>query len=344
MGCCKLGNMYLEGCELCWADKNHIESIIEYPPEELDLQKWESQPGLHNINSRQVIDSLLLNCKNKIISQSELEDILMSLNYKDFIEENFQMFKENHGYSYLKLAFSSILLGQGTNEDKLYCLFSLIDLDGNQFITKSDMIQSIQALVIIAICESSPQSPYISQLASLKPLAISMLTRELCTFDRISQSELRDLLTSKSHWDLFSSKSLRTWIIGLPQESSQDVYTVNSIRNYPNYRMQYTEETTGLPMTLAHKQPTSSIVSSCSQSSELLPQNVQEEINSSSSDSSGPVCLKVNISPTKQDNFYFYIHEDPVKKAQDFAELHGLSPLYKQKLIKTVEKLCMHIG
>lgn len=343
MGCCKSGNLSLEGCEMCFSDKNiENEDTIEYSAEELELQKWERQPGLQDFNSRQIIDALLQNCSQKVITEADLENTLISLKYKDFIKENFQRYKENTGFSYIKLAFSGILLGFGSNEDKLYCLFSLLDQEGSQFITKSDMSQSIKTLVTLAICEDLHENHYIRQLSSMKNQAIARLTSEICCFDRISQSELRDLLNNLRHWDVFNSKTLRSWVSTLPQESSQDVQTVSSHRAQGLWRVPNTEESTGMPFPLAQKIVTSSIDSS--QSFDALPNNVHEEIFSSSSDSSGPVCFKVNISPKQQETFYFYTNEDPLKKAQDFAEMYGLSPIYKQKLITTIVQIAEQVG
>ncbi|OMJ92752.1 hypothetical protein SteCoe_4380 [Stentor coeruleus] len=326
MGCCKSGNLSLEGCEMCFCDK-HLENEekIEYSTEELELQKWENKPGLQDFNSRQIIDALLQNCNQKVITEGDLENTLISLNYKNPINENFQRYKENSGYSYIKLAFSGILLGSGSNEDKLYCLFSLLDQEGSQFITKSDMAQSIKTLVSLAICEDFHENSYTKQLSSMKTQAIARLTSEICCFNKITQSELRDLINNLRHWDVFNSKTLRSWVSILPQESSQDVQTVSSHRAQGLWRVPNTEESTGMPFLLVQKQITSSIDNS--QSFDALPNNIHEEILSSSSDSSGPVCLKANISPKD-----FYVNEDLIKKPQEFVENYELSPIYKQKL------------
>jgi len=321
MGCCKVGNYTFENCDFCLSDKDRVEdSDPSFCPEEIEIQAWENEIGFGKIKTRELTDHLLSNCRREVIEESEFLRILTQLQLPSDIGK-YKRFKEKNGYSLIKISFSGILLGSGSNEEKLYSLFSLLDINGTSYLTKHDLINAISALVSISL--SVPESSYLSSLSKLKPLALTKFIHEICIYDQCSQSQLRDLLITKDYWFLFESKSLRNWIKNVGSGG---------------FQVKLTEESTGLPQG-PNRLFTESLVSSVSVVSEILQGNIREVALSSSSDSNGPICLQVNLSPNEKASFYFYPNEDPYGKALEFSQQHGLSPADKDRLLSSVTKI-----
>lgn len=320
MGCCKVGNYTFENCDFCLSDKDRLEdSDSKLPPEEAQILAWENEIGFSHIKTRELTDHLLSSCRREIIPESDFLKILTQLNLPQTLE-TYKRFKEKSGYSLLKLSFSGILLGIGSNEEKLYSLFSLIDINGTCYLSKHDLINAISALVNTSI--SVPENSYQSMLVKLKPLAITKLIHEICIYDQCSQSQLRDLLMAKDYWFLFESRALRNWIRNVGSGGVQ---------------VKLTEESTGLPQ--GQNRVNTESMTSLSVVSEVGQGNVREVALSSSSDSNGPICLQVNLSPKDKANFYFYPNEDPYAKALEFSEQYGLSGVEKDRLMNSVTKI-----
>lgn len=368
MGCCKVGTYTFENCEFCMTDKNlQDEHDSVFCSEELEIQTWENEIGFDHVKTRDLTDHILSICRREIISEADFIQILEVLNINRNQLSKFKRFQDKSGYSLQKIAFSGILLGRGSNEDKLFCLFSLIDLHGTSSLSKHDLIKAIKDLINLATSPSVPDSTYLASLAKLRPMAISKLIHELCIYDQCSQSQLREILATKDCWFLFSSKSLRSWIqnlnpmsqIRLTEESTgvpaapggglvpvgNNGVLLNGIGNGDSGRA-HLANGAALGSCLnyengisAGRVNTESVTSSVSGVEEVLPNNVKEEVLSSSSDSNGPICLQVNLSPKEKKSFYFYANEDPVVKAMEFCKEHNLSPDYKEKLINTVTRI-----
>jgi hypothetical protein len=305
-------------------EKNYPEEQESiFCPEELEFQTWESEIGFENIKTRDLTDHVLSTCRREVIPESDFLKVLTFLKIPLDSQTRFKRFQEKNGYSLQKLLFSAILIGKGSNEDKLFSFFSFVDLHGTSFLSKHDLINAIKDLVNLSTSASVGESVYSASLVKLRPLAISKLIHELCVHDQCSQAQLRDLLNAKDCWFLFNSKNLRAWIRNLNLAVP----------------VKLTEESTGLPVVGGVRVNTESVTSSVSVVSEVLPDNVREEPLSSSSDSNGPICLQVNLSPREQASFYFYPSEDPVRKVVEFSKEHNLSPAYKDRLLQTVTKL-----
>ena len=121
--------------------------------------------------ARKVTEELLSNYKTQVLSQSELATLFENLGFKEMIFQDFQRFFVNSGYSLLFLYLSAILLGKGSNEDKVFCLYSLLDIEGNSYVSKSNLENAIKQLVSLSIgeyCDQDYLFPYISNLRSLK--------------------------------------------------------------------------------------------------------------------------------------------------------------------------------
>lgn len=321
MGCCKVGNYTFENCDFCLSDKDRAEdSDPKLTPEEIEILAWENEIGFTKIKTRDLTDHLLSASRREIIPENDFIKILTQLNLPSNLD-TYKRFKEKSGYSLIKISFSGILLGSGSNEEKLYSLFSLIDINGTCYLSKHDLINAISALVNTSL--SVPENSYQSNLVKLKPLAITKLIHEICIYDQCSQSQLRDLLMVKDYWFLFESRSLRNWIKNVGSGG---------------FQVKLTEESTGLPQG-QNRVYTESLTSSLSVVSEVCQGNIREVAFSSSSDSNGPICLLVNLSPKEKANFYFYPNEDPFAKALEFSEQYGLSGADKDRLMNSVSKI-----
>ena len=158
---------------------------------------------------------------------------------------------------------------------------------------------------------------YISSLISVKEVSIITLISIICINEKITMLLLENILTDNACWFIFNSKSLRNWMITQACALYQDVpptQNINDIRNAKSNGLN-TEEETGLSKILAQKVHYDSIISSISNVSDKIPNLIQEEFLSSSSDSEGPIELKIQVSRSRQGSFIFYANEDPMIKS-----------------------------
>lgn len=340
MGCCKVSLIVNNGLELCCSDKAVIDEEPELiQPDEAEVQDWESQVLFHTVNSRAMTEELLSNCEEAVVSKDSLNRVLENIGYRGIVHKNFDRFKKKTGYSFKKIFLSSILLGKGNNEEKVICLFSLLNPNGLENLEITRLSGALEKMISLAFCEHSKneiKSKYLDSLYGLKPLAISNLTSRLCKGEKTNLEQLLTNISNTNSSFILSSKGIRTWALSLSISSVRP----QSVQHFPinSGKILTSEEDTRISK-LQQKIIYESILSGISDSSEKLPSQYSEEILSSSSDSAGPIEIKIQISPTNYGVFAFYPYEDPVAKAIEFAEIHNLPNSSREKLFKATAKL-----
>ena len=348
MGCCKPSKLLSQSYELCCSGKGQVdEGSSEFFHEENLLQDWENQIMFNTLNTKNLTEELLSSCNSEVVSLQLLQAILQNVGYRGSASFNFYRFSQGSGYSFLKIYLSAVLLGIGSNEEKLVCLFSLLDPSGRGYAVREEFSKMISEIICLSLCEHLEQVngfPYLDSLKSAKSYTISKLTSSLCLEEKFTLPLLNARFADKYLWFMLSSRDLRGWMLSqLPHLRSPSAHLLQENpfqsegTNKSPIRYVVSEEDTAIPK--QQKALSDSIISIASRLSDRLPSLVEEEILSSSSDSEGPIQIKIQISPTGFGVFSWYPGEDPVGKAEDFALHNSLSEKYRDILISAIKKL-----
>jgi hypothetical protein len=333
MGCCKASKCLNDSVELCFPRESSGEiDINSLKSEELEFKSWENRINFQNIYTKDITENLLSNFAKTYLSLLELNRLVVSLGFRQVDYQDFERFLTPSGYSLVKIYLSGILLGKGSNQEKLVCFFNLLDPDGRRYTRKTDLSDAISEMITISIGDDTDikfSNEYIEKIRSAKSYTILNIKSKLCTDDFISMEMLNDLLTKNDLWCLFSSSGTRALMSNYLEANPLSI-------NMPKFPT--TEESTKIIKNQKLKSETDSATSN-SLISDRLPSILQEEILSSSSDSQGPIELKIQISPTSEDVFSFYPNEDPIPKALEFAESYKLAEDIKIMFIKNIEEL-----
>ena len=354
MGCCKPSKLLNQSYEFCCSGMVQAdESSFEFLHEETQLQDWENQLMFNTLRTKDLTEELLTHCKSEIIPLQVLQTIMQNLGYRGSVSCNFDRFSQGPGYSFLMLYLSAVLLGTGSNEEKIVCLFALLDPSGSGCTSREEFSTVISEILSLGLCEkfgedldsdSDLVSRYLGSLRSMKYYTISKLISALCTEEKITFSMLNTAIAGKDLWFMLSSRDLRGWMLSqVPirrypsvEVSHENPFEVaDSVKNNAN-KVLISEEDTMI--TKPQRKTSDSVISIVSKGSNKLPSMVEEEILLSFSDSEEPIQIRIQVSSTDFEIFSFYPVEDPVAKAEEFALQNKISNEYKSMLISELEK------